>query len=211
MSSIFWDITPCNPLKLSRRFGNVGRCQLLVSGMTLCPADRGDMFLRNDGLLSTNCTSIYPTRHTLHNNRSENLKSYTEINYVPYNFNSPFWSNSHSNNSYINTNINSNYKVIQTWPGLICVYTSRNKSRSYLNHLVKTFNFSSFDKPHNIQAIQQPAQTSCKISFNWCYDYIKSTFPDQKSIYGLVRILWNHGLGLSRQYHVTQASRGLLK
>ena len=28
------------------------------------------------------------------------------------------------------------YKVVQIWPGLICVYVSTNQSRSYLNHLV---------------------------------------------------------------------------
>ena len=28
------------------------------------------------------------------------------------------------------------YKVLQIWPGLICVYVSTNQSRSYLNHLV---------------------------------------------------------------------------
>ena len=28
------------------------------------------------------------------------------------------------------------YKVVQIWPGLICVYVCTNQSRSYLNHLV---------------------------------------------------------------------------
>ena len=31
----------------------------------------------------------------------------------------------------------SNYKVVQIWPGLICVYVCTNQSGSYLNHLVK--------------------------------------------------------------------------
>jgi hypothetical protein len=28
------------------------------------------------------------------------------------------------------------YKVVQIWPGLICVYVCTNQSQSYLNHLV---------------------------------------------------------------------------
>jgi hypothetical protein len=41
--SIYWDITPCGSLKLSRRFG-------------------GDMFLRNLNYLSTDYTALYPRR-----------------------------------------------------------------------------------------------------------------------------------------------------
>jgi hypothetical protein len=49
-SSIFWDIKPCSPLKLTRRL--LAAC--FHTGFLLClffdPEDGGDMFLRN-GLL----------------------------------------------------------------------------------------------------------------------------------------------------------------
>jgi hypothetical protein len=54
-SSTFWDITPCNPLKVNRRFGGTCRllpgsaCYLLHAGFLLGlffdPEDGGDMFL----------------------------------------------------------------------------------------------------------------------------------------------------------------------
>jgi hypothetical protein len=70
-SSILWDITPCSPLKVNRRFGETYRlhllgrrisqtrkkqksaCFLLPAGILfalfLDPEDGGDMFLRNVG------------------------------------------------------------------------------------------------------------------------------------------------------------------
>jgi hypothetical protein len=72
-STIFWDITPCNPLKVNRRFGGTyclhlqgrkisrARNQLESRLVTYCdagfllslhifdPEDGGDMFLRNVG------------------------------------------------------------------------------------------------------------------------------------------------------------------
>jgi hypothetical protein len=52
MSTIFWDITPCSPLKVNRRFG--GTYRLHIRGRILSRAkkqreDGGDMFLRNVG------------------------------------------------------------------------------------------------------------------------------------------------------------------
>jgi hypothetical protein len=62
-STIFWDITPCNPLKLSRRFGGTYRLHLHPSkkpallvtcfhavfflGLFFDTEDGGDIFLRN--------------------------------------------------------------------------------------------------------------------------------------------------------------------
>jgi hypothetical protein len=58
-SSVFWDITPCNPLKINRHFGGTFRlhvgsaCYPLHAGFLLGiffdPEDGGDMFLRNVG------------------------------------------------------------------------------------------------------------------------------------------------------------------
>jgi hypothetical protein len=49
MSSIFWDITPCSPLKVNRRFG--GTYPLLHNGSLLGlfvdPEDAGDMISEN--------------------------------------------------------------------------------------------------------------------------------------------------------------------
>jgi hypothetical protein len=80
----FWDITLCSPLKVNRRFG--GKCHLhfqgqrirnarnqspmpakcfhagFLLGLFLYPEDRGDMFLRNVGLLSTDYTALYSRR-----------------------------------------------------------------------------------------------------------------------------------------------------
>jgi hypothetical protein len=51
-STIFWDITPCSPLKVNRRFEALfATC--FHTGLLLClffePEDRGNIFLRNVG------------------------------------------------------------------------------------------------------------------------------------------------------------------
>jgi hypothetical protein len=89
--SIFWNITPCSPSKVNRRFGGTYRLHLsgpknkprnkptwsyLAACFTLVSClvypstlkDGGDMFLRNVGWLWTDYTSLYPRRR----NSSEN-------------------------------------------------------------------------------------------------------------------------------------------
>jgi hypothetical protein len=78
-SYLFWDITPCSPLKVNRRFGGTYRLHLQGRGMSRArnqresrwqaelgllsdPEDGGDMFLRNAGCLSTDYTALYPRR-----------------------------------------------------------------------------------------------------------------------------------------------------
>jgi hypothetical protein len=77
-SSISWDITPCSPLKVNRRFG--GTCRLHFQGRSISqarnqreaghkqslffdPEGGGEMFLGNVGWLSTDCTAFYPRRY----------------------------------------------------------------------------------------------------------------------------------------------------
>jgi hypothetical protein len=65
---IFWDITPCSPPKVNRRFGGTYRLYLqggiisrallatcfhsgILLGLFFVPENGGDMFLRNVGLL----------------------------------------------------------------------------------------------------------------------------------------------------------------
>jgi hypothetical protein len=76
-STVFWDITPCSPLRVNRRFGGTYRLHLqgrknkfrkksresrctLVSCWTYFfnPEDGGDMFLRNVGWHSTDYTTL---------------------------------------------------------------------------------------------------------------------------------------------------------
>jgi hypothetical protein len=61
--TIFWDITPCSPLIVHRRFETY----------IFDPHDGGDMFLRNVGWHSTDYTTLYPRRW---HHCCENLKSY---------------------------------------------------------------------------------------------------------------------------------------
>jgi hypothetical protein len=60
-STIFWDITPCSPLKVNRRFGEI-YC-LDLQGRRISRASTvGDMFLRNVGRLFAEYTALYPRR-----------------------------------------------------------------------------------------------------------------------------------------------------
>jgi hypothetical protein len=71
-SCIFWDITPCNPLKVNRRFG--GTCRLHLQGRRISQA-------RNQSESRWQARSYIPEDRTLHNHRCENLKSYTRMYY----------------------------------------------------------------------------------------------------------------------------------
>jgi hypothetical protein len=65
-SVIFWDITPCSPLRVNGRFG--GTYHLYLQGRKKAqqepdffdPEDGSDMSLQNVGSLSTDCTALYP-------------------------------------------------------------------------------------------------------------------------------------------------------
>jgi hypothetical protein len=67
-SIIFWDITPCNPLKVNWRFGGTrlhlqglaATCYALVSFLSYSSTlqDWGNMFLRNVGWLPTDYHSV---------------------------------------------------------------------------------------------------------------------------------------------------------
>jgi hypothetical protein len=76
--TVFWDVTPCSPLSVNRRFGGTYRLHLqdrknklskhsafkLVSCWTYFfdPEDGGDIFLRNIGWHWTDYTASYPRR-----------------------------------------------------------------------------------------------------------------------------------------------------
>jgi hypothetical protein len=65
--SIFWDMRPCSPLKVNRRFAFIFRlCYLPPSGVLLGlffnSEDGGDMFIRNVHWFWKNYTSLYRAR-----------------------------------------------------------------------------------------------------------------------------------------------------
>jgi hypothetical protein len=70
MSSIFWDITPCSPLKVNRRFERT--CRLLYAcfllGLFFGPKDGGEKIIRNVGWIWTIWRYNTETRH-LHKHR----------------------------------------------------------------------------------------------------------------------------------------------
>jgi hypothetical protein len=66
-SIIFWNITPCSPLSVNRRFGGTYRLPpaftlVSYSGYLLDLEDGGDMFLRNVGWHSNDYTALYPRK-----------------------------------------------------------------------------------------------------------------------------------------------------
>jgi hypothetical protein len=68
-SIIFWDVKPCSPLSVARRFGGTRRLHLptcLLAGFYwtyfFYPEDGGDMFLRNACWNSIDYTASYPKR-----------------------------------------------------------------------------------------------------------------------------------------------------
>jgi hypothetical protein len=67
-SSIFWGITPCSPFTVNWRFGGTFatcfRTGFLL-GPFFDPVDDGDMFLRNIGWLSLDCTALYLRRQNI--------------------------------------------------------------------------------------------------------------------------------------------------
>jgi hypothetical protein len=73
-STIFWDITPCSPLSVNRRFG--GTFRFHVQG-------RRNKFSKkpaSNQVKTQRTTRLYiPEDSTLHNQRCENLKSYIFI------------------------------------------------------------------------------------------------------------------------------------
>jgi hypothetical protein len=63
MKSIFWNITPCSPLKDNRCFGVLTICFHAVIFLGLCYSeDGGDMFPRNVCWLSTDYIALCPRR-----------------------------------------------------------------------------------------------------------------------------------------------------
>jgi hypothetical protein len=76
-STIFWDITPCSPLKVNRRLGGSNNKPSkkpawkqvaslhtgFLLGLVFHPEDGGDMFLRNVGWFLTGNTALYPRRY----------------------------------------------------------------------------------------------------------------------------------------------------
>jgi hypothetical protein len=85
-SSVFWDITPCSPLKSTDvseehappHSGLKGKQSKETSILDLLfnPDEGGDILLRNVGGLSTDYTALYPRRK---NHLCENLRSYNKM------------------------------------------------------------------------------------------------------------------------------------
>jgi hypothetical protein len=75
-SCVFWDITPCSPLKVNRRFVGACRATYFHAGFLLSlffdPGDGGDMCLRNVGWQRTTRRYIPEDRTLETNARSRN-------------------------------------------------------------------------------------------------------------------------------------------
>jgi hypothetical protein len=69
MSTTFWDISPCSPLKINRRFEKHIASTFRVEefcfyfrtllGLFIDPEDGGDIFLRNIYWVSADYTALY--------------------------------------------------------------------------------------------------------------------------------------------------------
>jgi hypothetical protein len=96
-SSVFWDITPCSPLKVDRCFGGTshlhfqgrrirqarnqseaGRKQILVSFLAYYSTLKMEVTCSSETLIDFQRTTrpYIPEERTLHNHRCEELKSY---------------------------------------------------------------------------------------------------------------------------------------
>jgi hypothetical protein len=82
-STIFWDIEPCSPLSVSRRFGGTYRLQVCsppaitpvsCSAYFFDPENGGYMFLRNVGWHSRDYTALY--RRRWYSSRRHKLRNY---------------------------------------------------------------------------------------------------------------------------------------
>jgi hypothetical protein len=65
-SFVFWDIKPCSPIKLNRRFGettNLAACSMFLLGLFFDAEDGTDVYLRNVVWLSTGQTALYPRKY----------------------------------------------------------------------------------------------------------------------------------------------------
>jgi hypothetical protein len=91
-STVFWDITPCCPLKVNRRFGGTyclnlqGRAELCC--FTLVSSSANSSTLKMEAIWSFETSADFqrttrryiPEDGTLHNHRCENLKCYITFN-----------------------------------------------------------------------------------------------------------------------------------
>jgi hypothetical protein len=86
-STIFWDITPCSPLRFNLRFGGT---ECLPPAFTLVSCLAHFLDPEDGGVISSSGTSVdtrttrcyIPEDGTLHNHRCENLKSYISCNVI---------------------------------------------------------------------------------------------------------------------------------
>jgi hypothetical protein len=92
-SIIFWNMTPCSPLSVNRRFG--GTCRLNLQGrrnkFSKKPASKQvppalEAICSSETSVETQRTTwrYIPEDGTLHNHRCENLRDY-DTGYVTYN------------------------------------------------------------------------------------------------------------------------------
>jgi hypothetical protein len=80
----FWNITPCSPLKVNRRFR--GTCLCLPPSFTLISCLAYSSTLKKEATCTSETSADFqwtalryiPEDRILHNHRCENLKSFTE-------------------------------------------------------------------------------------------------------------------------------------